>query len=313
MWNLITGTVVPIITPFAAEENVDVPAIENLIGWLQAASPAAIMPTALTGEGLLLDETETRLVWSSCLSAAGPDIPVIPAILALRTATARRLARHAAELGAHAVLAAPVLPELYAGRSDDDVFRFYAELAAESELPIILFNYPSCTGVDLRPALVERLCDIPVVAAIKESSGHAARTHQLLRALGDRLQVICGSPTTALESLALGCTAWITGIMNVAPRSAEQLVRAMAAGDLELGRRIYFDQILPLADLVAASNNPTGTIKAGVAFRGVDVGAPRRPGTWLAATHQDTLREHCARLDLLEDLTDEALGRVSPP
>jgi dihydrodipicolinate synthase/N-acetylneuraminate lyase len=96
----------------------------------------------------------------------------------------------------------------------------------------------------------------------------------------DRLAVICGAPNVALESLALGCRAWITGIMNAVPRSAQQLMHAVAEPtDLPVARLIYHEQILPLVDIMAHNNNPTGTIKAAVRARGVDVGVPRRPGS----------------------------------
>jgi dihydrodipicolinate synthase/N-acetylneuraminate lyase len=144
----------------------------------------------------------------------------------------------------------------------------------------VLFNYPSLTGVDLVPDLVARLAGIDAVRYIKESSGDARRVHAIQRRLGDRLTVICGAPDTALESLALGCRTWITGVMNAVPRSARQLVRAVhVASDLGLARRIYFQQILPLVDLMVANHNPTGTIKAAVRAWGVDVGVPRRPGS----------------------------------
>jgi 4-hydroxy-tetrahydrodipicolinate synthase len=152
-------------------------------------------------------------------------------------------------------------------------------VAAETSLPIILFNYPSLTGVDFVPRLVERLVTLDNVRYIKESTGDSKRVHALQRLIGEPLSVICGAPNVALESLALGCRAWITGTMNAVPRSAQQLMRAVHdRGDLVLARRIYYTQILPLVDVLVENFNPTGTIKAAVRARGVDVGVPRRPG-----------------------------------
>jgi 4-hydroxy-tetrahydrodipicolinate synthase len=123
------------------------------------------------------------------------------------------------------------------------------------------------------------LAEINNVRYIKESSGDVKRVHNIQRTIGDHLSVICGAPNTALESFALGCRAWITGIMNVVPRSAKQLMRAvMEKKDLSLARCIYYRQILPLVDMMTRNNNPTGTIKAGVCLQGIEVGRPRRPG-----------------------------------
>ncbi len=275
----LTGTIVPLVTPFREDESFDPPAMGRHIEFVLAQGADALMPTALTGEGPLLRGDEVVDVWRAVFEAAEGRVPVIPAVISTTTREAVRLVREAQTLGAGAVMVAPILPELYAGRAHDDVYAFYADVAATMSLPIILFNYPSLTGVDFVPPLVERLLTVDNVRYIKESTGDSKRVHELQRLVGDRLSVICGAPNVALESLALGCRAWITGIMNAVPRSARQLLRAVHdLEDLALARRIYYTQILPLVDVLARNHNPTGTIKAAVRARGVEVGVPRRPG-----------------------------------
>jgi 4-hydroxy-tetrahydrodipicolinate synthase len=252
----------------------------HLIDFVLEQGADCLMPTALTGEGPLLTEAETVAVWDAVFEKTAGKIPVIPAVISTTTQRAVRLAREAQQRGAAALMVAPILPELYAGRSAADVFAFYSEVAAASSLAIILFNYPSLTGVDFVPSLVACLAEIENIQYIKESSGDVRRVHGIQRLLGNRVEVICGAPNLALESLALGCRAWITGIMNVAPRSARQLMEAVGLlGDLTLARRIYYTQLLPLVDILACNFNPTGTIKAGVCAREVNVGVPRRPGS----------------------------------
>ncbi len=274
----LTGTIIPLVTPFATDESVKVSALHHLVEWVLTQGAGALMPTALTGEGLLLTTDETLAVWDAVFDRSGTQVPVVPAVIATTTRQAVLLVRAAEERGAVAVMATPLLPELYAGRCHDDVYAFYADLAAATALPIVLFNYPSLTGVDFVAPLVLRLAEIDNVRYIKESTGDTRRVHGIQRLLGDRLAVICGAPNVALESLALGCRAWITGIMNVVPLSARQLMDAVGCGDLALARRIYAQQVLPVVDILAKNNNPTGTIKAGVSARSVEVGAPRRPG-----------------------------------
>jgi 4-hydroxy-tetrahydrodipicolinate synthase len=275
----LNGTIVPLVTPFSADEAFDPVAMARLIDFVLGQGADALMPSALTGEGPLLTAAETLSVWDSVFDRARGLCPIVPAVISTTTLQALRLVEAAEERGAAAVMVAPVLPELYAGRSHDDVYAFYADVAAGTSLPIILFNYPSLTGVDFVPSLVARLVEIENVQYIKESTGDTKRVHAIQRLVGSRISVICGAPNVALESLALGCRVWLTGIMNVVPRSAQQLVRAVHdLGDLSLARRIYYDQILPLVDVMARNYNPTGTIKAGVCARGVAVGAPRRPG-----------------------------------
>jgi 4-hydroxy-tetrahydrodipicolinate synthase len=280
----IIGTIVPLVTPFDADEVFDPPAMRRLIQHVLEQGADGLMPTALTGEGPLLTTDETVAVWETVFAEVAERRPVVPAVISTTTRRAVELVRRAEALGAAGVLAAPILPELYSGRSTDDVVAFYADLAAASSLPITLFNYPSLTGIDFTAPVIERLVRIESVRSIKESTGDTRRVHSIQRLVGDRLEVICGAPNVALESLALGCRTWITGIMNVVPRSAQQLMQAVVQRrDLALARRVYYRQILPLVDILLGNNNPTGTIKAGVEARGVHVGAPRRPGHTVGA------------------------------
>lgn len=297
----LTGTIVPVVTPFAPDESFDGQAMRRLIDYVLEQGADALMPTALTGEGLLLDADETLAVWDAVFQKVEGNLPIIPAVISTTTKKAIRLVQAAEERGAASVMAVPILPELYAGRVHDDVFAFYADIAASTSLPIILFNYPSLTGVDFVPPLVERLAKIDNVQYIKESSGDIRRVHGIQRLVGERVAVICGAPNVALESLALGCRAWITGIMNVVPRSAQQLMRAvMELGDLPLARRIYYEQVLPVVDVLVQNCNPTGTIKAGVCARGVEVGVPRRPGRGVGPADRDHLSKLMAGITQAE-------------
>lgn len=283
--------IVPVVTPFDDEFAFDRSAIPALIEHVVGGGADGIMPTALTGEGPLLSEEETLLVWETVFDCVEGRCPVVPAVISFTTARAVRLARRADELGADGIMVAPIVPELYAGRSDRDVLRFYRDVASATELPMVLFNYPSLTGIDLHPSLVEQLAELENIRSIKESTGDSRRISALTRRLGHRIDVVCGAPNAALESMALGCTTWITGVTNVVPQAAKALLRAVhEQGDLVRAREIYYHRILPLVDVLSQTNNPTGTIKAGLRAQGVQVGSPRPPG-------QDLLDEELLRLD----------------
>lgn len=304
----LTGTIVPLVTPFTPDEEFDPQAMAKLIDYVLQEGADALMATALTGEGPLLSLEETLGVWDFIFAKAGSRIPIVPGIISTTTRRAVKLARYAQEQRAAALMAVPILPELYAGRSHEDVSAFYADIASSTSLPIILFNYPSLTGIDFTLPLVERLALIKNVRYIKESTGDSRRVHGIQRGMGDRISVICGSPNVALESLAMGCRAWITGTMNIVPRSARQLMRAVVkAKNLDLARRIYYRQILPFVDVMSRNFNPTGTIKAGVCARGVNVGVPRRPGSPVRAGDQRLLERLVGEVDALEE---DAEGEV---
>jgi 4-hydroxy-tetrahydrodipicolinate synthase len=307
---ILKGTIVPLVTPFTAGENFNPTVMTRLIEYVLEQGADALMPTALTGEGPLLTEGETLAVWDAVFERTAGRRPIVPALISTTTKRGIRLAKAAEEKGAVAILVAPIIPELYAGRSLEDVYGFYADIAAEISLPIILFNYPSLTSVDFTPALVEKLSHIDHIRYIKESTGDSRRVHAIQRSLGDRITVICGAPHVALESLALGCQIWITGTMNAAPRSAQQLLRAVHwAKDLDLARRIYYRQILPFVDIMSRNNNPTGTIKAAVRARGVDVGSPRRPGRAVSPADQDCITRLVKEIALMEEQENARVPR----
>ena len=308
----LRGTIVPVVTPFATDESLNLAALDRLVEHALASGAQGLMPTALSGEGPLLETDETLAVWDRVFETAAGRVPVVPAVIATTTRRAVSLAREAERRGAAAVMAAPILPELYSGRSPDDALAFYADVAAATALPLVLFNYPSLTGVDLVPALVARLSEIEHVRYIKESTGDASRVHDIQRLVGDRLEVICGAPQTALESFAQGCQTWITGLLNVVPRSGLQLLQAVhERGDLALARRVYYRNVLPVFDVLRRSTNPTGTLKAGLVAQGIDVGVPRRPGRALAGEDRAALERHLRELAALEAAVEAEL-RTGP-
>ncbi len=302
------GTIVPLVTPFDDGDAVDENALDRLIGFVEQAGVNGVMATALTGEGPLLTVDETLAVWCVVAGSIGGRLPFIPTVVTTRTADAVYLAEQASLLGADALMTAPILPELYAGRSHADVIGYYEAISRSTDLPVILFNYPSLTGVDLTPALVERLSQIDGVGFVKESTGIASRVHAIHRRTGNRVDVICGAPTTALESFALGATRWITGIMNVVPRSAVQLHEAaIGLADFPIARDIYYRQVLPISDVIEETNNPTGTIKAGLRIRGVPVSVPRAPGSDLTTGQIGHLEAVISEIAEREDETDRLL------
>jgi len=292
-----SGTIVPLVTPFDGEDRVDVAALNRLVAFIVQEGADALMPTALTGEGPLLTADETIAVWEATFAANRNGLPIVPAVITTTTREAVRLARRAHALGAAGLMVAPIVPELYAGRSHTDVRRFYAEVADASPLALVAFNYPSLTGVDLTPEFLAELAGIERLRYVKESTSDSRRVHAIHRRCGDRLTVICGNPNAAFESIALGCPLWITGIMNVVPGEAKRMFHLLRdRRDLAAAREIYYGAILPLVDLMFATRNPTGTIKAGLRARGVDVGIPRRPGSDIPAESAGWLATFAGRV-----------------
>jgi 4-hydroxy-tetrahydrodipicolinate synthase len=298
MAHRLSGVIVPLVTPFAADEQVNHAQLADVANWMIEAGADHLMGTALTGEGPLLSPDETVRVWETIAGQAAGRAGFVPALITFRTSVAIDLARVAHSLGADALMVVPIVPELYAGRSPGDVIAFDQEVARAVPTPLVLFNYPSLTNVDFTPSFVAKLAEIETVRYIKESTADSKRVHAIQRLCGDRVSVICGNPNAAFESLALGCDAWITGIMNVAPRAAKWMFSAIREkGDMAAARHLYYEHLLPIVDVMMRNNNPTGTIKAGMRARGLAVGVPRRPGRDVSAADMAAIGELTRRID----------------
>jgi len=144
-------------------------------------------------------------------------------------------------------------------------------------IPIMLYNYPGRTGVDMPPDFIERLAELKNIRCVKESTGEMPRITELLRRCGDRLGVFCGCDTIALESLMVGACGWVGGVVNVLPASHVQLYHlAVESVDFHAARGLFF-QMLPTLELMEGRGKYTQFVKAGCRLLGRDPGPPRRP------------------------------------
>lgn len=277
----LQGMIVPLVTPFDAGGAVDAAALISVAEHARSHGASGLMPTALTGEGPLLSAPETETVWRTLIARYRGQIPVIPAIFPTTTAEAIRLGMMAANLGASAIMVSVIMPELYGRRAEKHVLCFFESFCGAVPLPVILFNYPSVAGYDLVPELVAQLAAIGDIHWIKESTGDSRRVSEILHRTGGKIEVICGSPEVALESLALGSRAWITAITNVIPAACRALIEAVQAGDMARARTLNSRVVRPMFEIVRESSNTIGTVKSGLALRGIKVGIPRPPGLQL--------------------------------
>ena len=211
----LRGMIVPLVTPFDSAGSIDAGALISVAEHARSHGAAGLMLTALTGEGPLLSAGETVTVWKTVMNRYRQQMPIVPAIFSMTTAEAIRLGSIAADLGADAVMVAAIMPELYGRRAERHVLRFFESFCSAVKIPVVLFNYPSLAGYDLTPELVERLAAIDRIRYIKESTSDSRRVSAILYRCEGRIDVICGAPDVALESLALGSKAWITAITNV--------------------------------------------------------------------------------------------------
>ena len=159
----------------------------------------------------------------------------------------------------------------------EELFEHFRAISDAIGIPIMLYNYPARTGVDMRPDFIERLATLANVRYVKESTGEIARISELIRRCGDRLGVFCGCDTVALESFLLGAVGWVGGVANVLPKAHVRLYElAAVARDYATARELYF-RMLPTLSLMEGGGKYTQLVKAGCGLTGHPVGPPRRP------------------------------------
>lgn len=273
---LIEGVYAPVVTPFHDDETVDEPSFVAAIEALIAAGVAGIVVGGTTGEYYAMTTDERTRQLAVAAEIVDHRVQLVAGCNSGATRDVIALARHAGGLGCDAVmLAAPPtsLP------SQQQLAAHIRAAADEGGLPVILYNYPARSGVEFGFECLDLLADVPGVIAIKESSGDFSRFLALRSRFASRIEVICGSDDQAFDYVAWGVRSWLAGTANVLPRQHVEFVRAMLAGEVELGRR-RFEAILPFITYVEAGDY-NAKVKAGMAHLGIHAGTVRRPMTSL--------------------------------
>lgn len=284
---MYAGSICALVTPFTADDALDLVALRRLINWHVEAGTAALVLAGSTGESAALEETELRTLWREAVRIAEGRIPLIAGTGTSSTQRSCRLTRLARDCGVQAAL---VVTPAYVRPTQDGLYRHYAAVADQG-LPVLLYNVPSRTACDLQPATVERLLAHPGVVGIKEALPDLARIAALLslKSIRPEFVVLSGDDPTALHALAAGADGVISVAANVLPRRFAQMVAAALAGDLERARE--FDASMqPLYAALACESNPI-PVKSALAMLGVLDGRLRLPLTALATVNEPLLRE----------------------
>jgi 4-hydroxy-tetrahydrodipicolinate synthase len=261
------------ITPFDELGKVDGAALEALIDRLVNAGSNAIAPLGSTGESAYLNDDEWAEVAETSISAVAGRLPVIVGISDITTRGAISRAKIAERLGADAIM---VLPASYWKLSDEEVFQHYQAIASSVGLPIMVYNNPATSGIDMSPELICRMFRaIDNVTMVKESTGDIQRMHKISALTQDELPFYNGSNPLALEAFAAGASGWCTAAPNLIDDWPLKLYLSFQDNDVKRARAIFYKQ-LPLLEFILKGGLPT-TVKAGLSLRGLNAGSPRKP------------------------------------
>ncbi|MFI8961678.1 dihydrodipicolinate synthase family protein [Streptomyces sp. NPDC053493] len=228
------GIMVATALPLREDLSVDHDAYAEHVRWLLDNGCDGVVPNGSLGEYQTLTDEERARVVRTAVEAAGDGARVMPGVAAYGSAESRRWAEQAAEAGAGSVLLLP--PNAF--RADEEaVLAHYAEVAAAG-LPVVAYNNPIDTKVDLTPALLARLHAAGHVVAVKEFSGDVRRAYEIAELAPD-LDLLIGADDVLLELALAGAVGWIAGYPNALPASCAELYHAAVAGDLATALPLY--------------------------------------------------------------------------
>jgi len=267
MWK-IEGTYTALVTPFAADESIDARALDALVEAQIQGGVAGLVPCGTTGESPSLSHAEQRDVVRRVVEVTAKRAQVIAGAGSNSTRDAVELARAAEKAGADAVM---IVVPYYNKPTQDGLLRHFVTVAASVSCPVVVYNIPGRTGVDLAATTLERICEeAPNVVATKEATGNVLRAQEIARRLGDRVVVLSGDDALTLPMVSVGARGVISVTSNVLPRhvarATELALRGEGHGRKSAALEAHL-KLLPVHEAMFIEANP-GPAKAALALRG---------------------------------------------
>ena len=282
----ITGILVPIVTPFDAQGNVDANKLTALVKAFIDKGVAGIVACGTTGEYCTFSPEERALVLTTIADAAkGSDnknaITLIAGINSLSTYHSIVLAEQAKTLGYDGLMLS-VTP--YSLPEQDGIIAHFEKVADVSELPIIMYNFPARVGVSIEFDTIKHLAKHPNIIGVKESSGDFSHALRILQANFNDFEVVCGCDDQPVDFFFWGAKSWIAGAANVFPAEQVALFNATQQGDWQTAKKIM-SEIYPVIHSME-SGNYNQKAKVGCLKGTVDVGAVRVPLTPMSGSEK---------------------------
>jgi 4-hydroxy-tetrahydrodipicolinate synthase len=248
---MFRGSIVAIITPFK-NNHIDEKAFVELIEWHIANGTDGIVPCGTTGESATLSYEEHHRVIELTVKTVNKRIPVIAGTGSNSTEETIMITKKAKELGADAAL---LIAPYYNKPTQEGIYRHYKTVAEAVDMPIVLYNVPGRTVVNILPSTVARLAEIKNIVAIKEATGDMKQVSEVIRLCGDKITVISGDDFTTYPLLALGGKGVISVTANVAPKDVSDMCKAWDVGDIKKAQALHY-KLEPINTAMFLETNP---------------------------------------------------------
>ncbi|MGL4799814.1 MAG: 4-hydroxy-tetrahydrodipicolinate synthase [Cellulosilyticaceae bacterium] len=291
---IFEGAGVAIVTPFYENGDIDFERLEQLIDYQIEHSTDAIIICGTTGEASTMTDDEHLECIRVAVDRTKGRVPVIAGTGSNDTRHGIQLTKRAKMLGADASL--QVTP-YYNKATQEGLIQHFKAIGEGSDLPMILYNVPSRTGLNITPATAYELSKLDYVVGIKEASGNMSQVAQIAHLCGDALPIYSGNDDQIIPVLSLGGKGVISVLSNIAPQETHDIVDLYLKGDTQSALKLQLE-LLPVIDALFCEVNPI-PVKAAMNIMGFEAGPCRLPLTNLSAANTAKLKELLLQARLL--------------
>ena len=273
-------------TPLKKDGKIDAKRLREFVDFLIGGGVDGLFPLGTTGEFALLSDGERKEVAAVVIDQANGRVPVAVGVSDPCIERVLAFSEHASDTGADAVVATP--PYYYTLR-EEAIYKFYAKLAGEVNLPLILYNIPEWTHNFVPPNIVKRLADEGSIVGMKYTEYNFLNLQRFLNAAKAKIAVFTGSDALTCSNLEFGGAGAVIGISNVAPKESAMIFDEFKKGNLTKARQIQ-SRLLPLIEAIGTGKYPAG-LKEAMKLVGMPVGEVKEPLLPLTAEEKGFVRE----------------------
>ncbi len=282
------------VTPFHKDGSVNYAQAKKLARHLVESGSDGLVVAGTTGESPTLTKDEKGALFQAVVEEVGGKAAVIAGTGTNSTAESVALTQAAERAGVDGIM---VVGPYYNKPSQEGLYQHFAAIARSTRLPVMLYNVPGRTAVNILPGTVARLAEIENVVAIKEASGSLEQVTELRRLLPDHFAIYSGDDSLTLPMLALGARGVVSVASHVAGKRIQEMINAFTAGNVTLAAKIHAE-LFPLFKVLFITTNPV-PVKAALNFLGLQVGGPRLPLVEATEAEKEKIRECLEQLNLV--------------
>ena len=294
---MFKGSFVAMITPFTKSGKVDEKGINELVEFHIKNGTDGIVPCGTTGESPTLSHEEHKRVVEITIKAVSGRIPVIAGTGSNSTWEALELTSHAKEAGADGAL---IVVPYYNKPTQKGLYMHYKKIAESVDIPIVVYNVPGRTGVNLLPETLAKLAELKNIVAVKEASGDLEQMTQIIELCGDNITLLSGDDKLILPVLSIGGKGVISVVANIIPADVANVVREFEQGNYQTAQNIFISKVYPLSSAMFYETNPI-PVKTSAQLMGLPAGNLRLPLAPMSDDNLAKLKSDLVKFNLLEE------------